>query len=152
MQDLTHYYQNIFTLKSGKQIEIWTRQSYNSIRNDSLVGSVVVVNGFIKNPLLVEKTVEIDRGEIASLEIVKDPCIVQVISWPEDVDVLGILKCDHPKDMTCAVCSSKKQPLAEHKPTCAGHNNPPAGFSSEVTQCDCGVIVSCVDDKILSKI
>lgn len=60
-------------------------------------------------------------------------------------------------EMTCAECvvtgqtkgeleepnQMDNKPSVEHKSTCAIHNNPPAGFSSEVTQCDCGAIVLC---------
>jgi len=81
-QELTHYYKNIFTLKSGVQIEILTKLelSFKHVENE---GSWKIT-GFILNPLIVEKEIQIKQEEIAAIESIKDPCIAQVIPWPED--------------------------------------------------------------------
>jgi len=89
IQELTHYYKHIFTLKNGKQIEICTKLSYDeAIKDFSILESDFhrEIKGFIISPLLVEKTVRIRKSEIAAREEIKDPCIAQVIPWPEEVD------------------------------------------------------------------
>lgn len=173
-QQLTHYYKNIFTLKSGRQIEILTREKLNFSAHQLTYSWKII--GFIKAPLLVEKEVQIVREEIAGTESIKNPCIAQVIPWPsagELADKLGSRDeggidgrgiCDdgfgpleerdkvekplstHDADLSeidGAGQDRTKLTLAEHKSDCAIHNNPPHGFSSEVTECDCGAIVPC---------
>jgi len=79
-QDLKEYYRNIFTLKSGKQIEILTRAPYEEVAifiTGSKVGKIKIDfdKGFIATPLIVEKSIEIELEDIAAIEITKEPHI-----------------------------------------------------------------------------
>ena len=95
-QELTHYYKNILTLKNGKQIEICTRYS---ISKDPVWKGIRFIVGFLVDPLLIEKTVKFEYEEIAAIESIKDPCITQVVPWPESEE-----KDTHPENCTCTDC------------------------------------------------
>ena len=138
MQELIHYYKNIITLKSGVQIEIWTRHPY---AKHPIWKGTHFIPGFIKNPLLVEKTIKFKYEEVAAIETVKDPCIAQVIPWPEEIDVMSNipLSADQVEERDGLIQRKKLKPMDEHKSTCAFILAAEAGkISSEVTQCDCG--------------
>lgn len=90
MQDLTHYYKHIFTLKNGKRIEICTKLLYDEVVKEIFNTSKrIQITGFVISPLLIEKKIEIRKADISAREEIKDPCIVQVVPWPEEVDVEG---------------------------------------------------------------
>lgn len=65
-QDLKNYYRNVFTLRSGKTIEILTIDELRYDQNkyhDSWH-----IKGFITTPMIIDKTVDIETKEIACLE------------------------------------------------------------------------------------
>jgi len=86
-QELTHYYKNIFTLKSGIQIEICTREKLDLKSAEKFPSWRIF--GFILNPLLVKKEIKIVREDVSAVEMIKDPCIAQVIPWPESEDIMS---------------------------------------------------------------
>ena len=152
MQDLTHYYKNIITLKSGVQIEILTKLPWEKA-DKSCVGWTII-HGFIKTPLLVEKDMEVLQEEIAAIESIKNPCIAQVIPWPESEDKYGKIisevsvSVDQVEERDGLIQRKKHKPMGEHKSTCAFILATEAGKTfSEVIQCDCGAIVRCDDNK-----
>lgn len=86
-QELTNYYQNIFTLKNGKQIEILTQEELK-------FGSIKIlpswkIKGFIKSPLLEEKEIQIKQEDVSAIESIKKFCIAQLIPWPKEMDNSG---------------------------------------------------------------
>lgn len=177
MQELTHYYQNIITLKSGRQIEICTQ--YPLSKTPIWKGTHYIPGFTNKGLSFIEKTVKFKYDEVALIESIRESCIAQTILWPEEIDpgagqkihsgtTLDDITSETPSepniitldDITSktpvpaeqveskdGLIRKKKQPLAEHRPDCAIHNNPPCGFSSSVSDCDCGAIVACMENK-----
>ena len=80
-QDIKEYYKTIFTLKTGKQIEILTQVPYQEVlKMDELQirVSINIGDGFIATPLLVSKSIEVVKKEIAAIESTLEP---HVITW-----------------------------------------------------------------------
>ncbi|KKL82452.1 hypothetical protein LCGC14_1984600 [marine sediment metagenome] len=148
-QELTHYYKTIFTLKNGKQIEICHKETFqkaSELKSENGI-CVVQMSGFITTPLFVEKSIEIQLSEVAAVESIKDPCIAQVVPWPEGGEALGTIVTGQTKEELAEPNQADNKTMVEHSKTCAVHNNPPKGFASEVSQCDCGAIVACGNSK-----
>lgn len=110
MQDLTHYYKHIFTLKNGEQIKICTKLPYDEVVKEIFNTSKrIQITGFVISPLLIEKKIEIRKADISAREEIKDPCIAQVVPWPEEVDVIN----EHPEGCNCQECYYKRSNLGD---------------------------------------
>ena len=109
-QNISEYYGTIFTLKNGKEIKILTHVPYQEVLTlDELEIRVMISidDGFIATPLLVPKSIEIVKKEIAAIESVLE----KHLTWKNtELDIRSI-KCNHPVDATCPEC----QPNVDHQ-------------------------------------
>ena len=109
-QDLKEYYRTIFTLKTGHQIEILTEVPYKEVLKTDELGikySISIDDGFIATPLLIPKSIEVVKKEIAAIESTLEPHL----TWRNtELDIRSI-KCNHPADATCPECQSRAAPV-----------------------------------------
>lgn len=79
-QDIKEYYRTIFTLKTGKEIEILTQVPYYEVlKIDELQinVSINIDNGFIATPLLIPKLIKIVKKEIVAIESTLEPHVIK---------------------------------------------------------------------------